>query len=140
MTEPRIIVLSTGDILQIAWEKRRGIIQLVLLITVIALSALSRSATVDVQAVRPLMNARNSITAELARAKEDSKPLDTETNPPNREEGKADPHPKFQLSHHTDMLEQPNHPWHEHDLWVIRKDPLEDRGRRSMALRRIGLP
>jgi hypothetical protein len=86
------------------------------------------------------MNARNSISAELARAKENSKPINTETDPPNREEGKADPHPKFRLSHHTDMLEQPNHLWHEHGLWVIRKDPLEDRGLRSTLSRRIDPP
>ena len=38
---------------------------------VIGLSALSRSATVDVQAVRPLMQARNSIAQQVRRGKEE---------------------------------------------------------------------
>jgi hypothetical protein len=64
---PSTPVLIAVPLVKIAWEKRRGIAQLLLLLVVIGLSALSRSATVDVQTVRPLLRARNSIAAELKR-------------------------------------------------------------------------
>lgn len=49
-----------------------------LLLTVIALSALSRSATVDVQAVRPLLKTRESVDAELRRLRGDLGTVNTD--------------------------------------------------------------
>jgi hypothetical protein len=79
----------TGLFQQIAWEKRRGIVQLILLFMVIALSALSRPATIDVQAVRPLMHARNTISADLKRAKEESETVDAENANATDEQSEA---------------------------------------------------
>lgn len=48
---------------EMAWEKRRGVAQLTLLLTVVVVAALSRSATIDVRTVRPLLEARKSLAA-----------------------------------------------------------------------------
>jgi hypothetical protein len=50
---------------KITWERRRGIAQLCMLVVVIVLAALARSATVDVQPSRPPIPTRTSMTQRV---------------------------------------------------------------------------